>query len=90
MRGLSHSHVNRIKEGTIRGLREDQMTVFERWGKGIGIGICVALGWMLADKFWGVTTSGGWAYFAIAWVFVMGWLGGSAEERKLRKPLITE
>jgi lipopolysaccharide export LptBFGC system permease protein LptF len=67
------------------------MTALKRWGKGIVGGICFALGWWLVDKFFGSKyTSGGFVYFLIAWAIFMGWLGGSSDERKLRKPLITE
>jgi len=67
------------------------MTAFERWGKGIVLGVFFALGWMLLDKLLQhQPLSGSVAYFGIGWAFVMGWVGGSAEERKLRKPLITE
>ena len=65
------------------------MTAIERWVKGISGGFGAALGMLLLSKLQSRPLSLHF-YFMIGGSFLLGWLGDSTEERKVRKPLIAE
>jgi hypothetical protein len=76
--------------GQLRGWEEQAMTTVERWRRGLFGAIAFVIGVALVDYFFPPAPMDPYGYyFAIGLALLLGYLGGSRDERKSNRVHVT-